>query len=120
MKFFQVVVALISAGLVFPALADSSGYRITGRAGILSFVAIDSASINNEDVYRYAVAEACAGKPICQVHYWENNAPTKLPFTTEQVESKLVVWQLNLNTGLRRWLVKCSQSDLFRNERECM
>ncbi|MGH1447902.1 MAG: hypothetical protein ACRBBM_00555 [Pseudomonadaceae bacterium] len=120
MKGLKIAVLLIAAAAAFPTFADSSGYRITGRAGVLSFVAIDSAGINNEDVYRYAVAEACAGKPICQVHYWENNAPTKLPFTTEQVESKLVVWQLNLNTGLRRWLVKCSQSDLFRNERECM
>lgn len=96
------------------------GYKITGKSGLMYFVAIDAAAQNNEDIYRYAVGDACAGKAICQVQYWVGGAPSSFPLTDNQVNSKLVHWQQNLNTGLRRWLVKCSASNLFSKERECM
>ncbi|MBL1320113.1 MAG: hypothetical protein COA63_003500 [Methylophaga sp.] len=113
--------ALFLVALCIPiVVVAEEPYKITGSSGIISFVAVDSAQINNEDVYRYAVAEACAGKKMCQVQYWADNAPSKFPLTDAQADSKLVHWQQNLNTGLRRWLVKCSASDLFMNERECM
>lgn len=100
--------------------AAGDGYKITGQSGIIFFVAVDATQKDNEDVYRLAVGEACAGKAICQVQFWAGSAPSKFPLTDAQVGSKLVQWQLNLNTGLRRWLVKCSSSSLFDNERECM
>jgi len=84
------------------------------------FVAIEPAQKNNEDIYRFAVGEACAGKAICQVQYWVGNAPSGFPLTDAQVSSKLVQWQQNLNTGLRRWLVNCKKINLFAKERECM
>jgi hypothetical protein len=98
----------------------SDGYTITGRSGVMHFVAIDADQKDNEDIYRFAVGEACAGKAICQVQYWIGDAPNKFPLTDAQVESKVVQWQQNLNTGLRRWLVKCADSNLFKNDRECM
>lgn len=105
----------------FPIVAIAGdGYKITGQSGIMYFVAIDSDQKNNEDVYRLAVGKACAGKKICQVQFWVGSAPSRFPLTDAQVDSKLVHWQLNLNTGLRRWLVKCGSSNLFAKERECM
>ncbi|AQZ95545.1 hypothetical protein ACFSB1_00950 [Halopseudomonas phragmitis] len=106
--------------LALPAVVEAADYTITGSSGIMNFVAVNPSKIDDEDVYRLAVADACAGKPICQVHYWAGSAPSGLPLTDEQVDEKLAAWQLNLNTGLRRWLVKCAKSDIFANNRECM
>lgn len=101
--------------------AASDGYRITGQAGIMHFVDIEASQKENEDVYRFAVADVCAGKSICQVHFWVGDAPKALPMSDAQVESKLVSWQQNMNSGLRRWLVKCSNgTQLFKSERSCM
>ncbi len=101
-------------------VSAGDGYKITGKSGIVSFVSIDSSQKNNEDTYRFAVSKACAGKKICQIHFWIGNAPSKFPLTDAQVNSKIVLWQQNMNTGLRRWLVNCSSSNLFANKRECM
>ena len=109
------------AAICLPMVAAASdGYQITGKSGIMYFVAIEPAQKNNEDIYRFAVGEACAGKAICQVQYWVGNAPRGFPLTDAQVSSKLVQWQQNLNTGLRRWLVNCKKINLFAEERECM
>lgn len=107
--------------ILLPVFATAGdGYKITGQAGIMRFVAVDAAQKDNEDIYRLAVGDACVGKAICQVQFWVGSAPSKFPLTDAQVDSKLVNWQQNLNTGLRRWLVKCSSSNLFSKERECM
>ena len=119
MKYLTGLILIASALLSF-SVSASDGYKITGQAGMMFFVSIESDQKDNEDVYRFAVADACAGKRICQVQYWVGSAPNKFPLTDVEVNSKLVQWQLNLNTGLRRWLVKCSASNLFPKERECM
>lgn len=114
-------IAVAFATLVLATTAFSGeGYKITGSQGVMHFVEIDAAQKDNEDVYRFTVGEACAGKAICQVQYWIGSAPNGFPLSDAQVESKLVQWQQNLNTGLRRWLVKCDSSGLFASERECM
>jgi len=113
--------AFLFVAIWLPIVATAGdGYKITGQSGVMSFVAVDAAQKDNEDVYRLAVGEACAGKSICQVQFWVGSAPSRFPLTDAQVDSKLVQWQLNLNTGLRRWLVKCGSSKLFAKERECM
>lgn len=101
------------------SLADDD-FQITGRSGAMHFVAIDIDQKDNEDVYRFAVAEACAGRPICQVQFWIGSAPSSFPLTEAAIDSKLAQWKQNLNTGLRSWLVKCSDTDLFAIDRECM
>jgi len=112
--FFLIAVCL-------PMVATAGdGFRITGQSGIMFFVEIDATKKNNEDVYREVVGEACAGKAICQVQYWVGSAPSGFPLTDAQVDSKLVQWQMNLNNGIRRWLVRCGSTNLFANERECM
>lgn len=116
-----IALALLASSFVSASAVASDGYRITGSAGIMHFVSVDAAHKDNEDTYRIAAATLCAGKAICQVHFWVGAAPKSLPMSDEQVASKLVHWQQNLNTGLRRWLVKCSTgSKLFAQERECM
>ena len=113
--------AFLFLAICLPIVATASdGYRITGKSGAMHFVAVDVAQKDNEDIYRLAVGNACAGKAICQVHFWVGSAPSKFPLTDAQVDSKLVQWQQNLNTGLRRWSVKCSSTNLFSKERECM
>ena len=113
--------ALLLTAICLPIVATASdGYSITGQSGIMFFVAVDAAQKGSEDVYRLAAGKACAGKSICQVQFWVGSAPSRFPLTDAQVDSKLVQWQLNLNTGLRRWLVKCGSSKLFAKERECM
>lgn len=119
MKILRIPFLFIAILLPFLAHAGD-GYKITGKSGVMYFIAIDESQQNNEDVYRFSVGEACAGKAICQVQYWVGSAPKAFPLTDNQVESKVVHWQQNLNTGLRRWLVKCSVSNLFLKDRECM
>ena len=63
--------SLLLVAIFLPLFANAGdGYKITGKSGVMYFVAIDSSQQNNEDIYRYAVGEACAGKAICQVQYW--------------------------------------------------
>ena len=119
MKGFNRFWVIVIFSLPLIAVAEG-GYRITGQSGAMFFVAIDTAQKDNEDVYRFAVGEACAGKAICQVQYWIGSAPSAFPLTDAQVESKLVQWKQNRNTGLRSWLVKCDSSNLFPKERDCM
>lgn len=119
MKCIAKALILTSLLLPIPVLAGD-GYEITGYSGVMYFVAIDAAQKDNENVYRLAVAEACAGNPICQVQFWIGGAPAGFPLNDAQVDSKVVQWQQNLNTGLRRWLVQCGSSELFIKERECM
>jgi len=119
--FLAIAVLAFSAVSSIAGASASDGYRVSGSAGIMHFVSVDAAHKSNEDTYRLAVATLCTGKAVCQVHFWVNDAPKSLPMSDAQVDSKLVNWQQNLNTGLRRWLVKCSTgSKLFAQERECM
>lgn len=114
-------ICLLAVVLFMPLFAlAGEGYTIAGKSGFIHFIEVESAQQTNEDVYRLAVAEACAGKPVCQAQFWINKAPTAFPLTADQADSKVVHWQQNLNTGMRRWLVKCSASQVFSNERECI
>lgn len=116
----KIIIRCLLIAVFIPLIASAGdGYTITGRSGAMVFVSIDPAQKDNEDVYRMAVGSACRG-PICQVQYWVGNAPSKFPLTDAQVDSQLVHWQQNLNTGLRRWLVNCDSSTLFSDDRECM
>lgn len=101
-----------------PTAAAPVGYQITRQAGIMTFVAVDPAQKDNEDVFRRAAAEIC-GMRTCQVNFWIGNAPSSIPMTDAQVDETLVIWNMNLTTGFRRWLVNCDATSLFALEREC-
>jgi hypothetical protein len=119
MKSIFMVFLLVTICIPIASIAGDD-YKITGHSGLMYFVAVNKVQQDNEDVYRLAVGEACAGKTICQVQFWVGSAPNSFTLTDDQVDSKLVQWQQNFNTGLRRWLVKCSSSNLFSKDRECM
>ncbi|WP_460232795.1 hypothetical protein [Aurantivibrio plasticivorans] len=120
------IITIISTFLLFNILSfdetayASSGYEITGRQGVMYFVEINETSKDNEDIFRIAVSEVCAGKSICQVQFWVGEKVSGFPLTDHQINSKLVQWKQNMNTGLRKWLVKCDSTKLFSSERECM
>lgn len=120
MKTRILALGLSAIAMGAPCWLLAADYSVSGKAGLMTLVSVSPEQAENEDVYRLAVADACAGKPVCQVHYWVGQAPSGLPLTDEQVETKRAVWQLNMNTGLRRWLVKCEESNLFADNRECM
>ncbi|KAF1711082.1 hypothetical protein CSC70_03915 [Pseudoxanthomonas kalamensis DSM 18571] len=111
------LIALLS--LVAASALAADGYKVAGRQGAMVFVSVDKSQKDNEDVYRIAVAESCAGRAICNVHFWVGQAASRLPMTDAQVNSKVVTWQQNLNTGLRRWVVNCKTTDVFKGDREC-
>ena len=112
---------LVLITLLYSAFSYANeDYIITGQTGIMYFAAINNDQKDNEDVYRMAVGNQCAGKTICQVQFWVGSAPSGFPMTDAQVKSKLVHWQQNLNTGLRRWLVNCKSTEVFKTERACM
>jgi hypothetical protein len=120
--------ALLGIGLLWGELESPSeasntpsvGYRIAGGRGIIVTVAIDIAHQTDEEVYRLAASEACESKKMCQVSFWVGDAPRTYPITEQDAERQIAQWNENRNTGLRRWMVKCSTTSLFSTERECM
>ena len=113
-------VLAVAALTASSAAAARQGYTLTGKSGAMHLVSVVPAEKANEDVYRMAVADNCAGKAVCQVLFWVGAAPKALPMTDAQVDAKLVHWQQNLNTGLRRWMVKCDSTTLFSDDRSCV
>jgi hypothetical protein len=102
------------------AASTAPSFRIVGTSGVFHFVEIDSSDEQNEDVFRSAAALACESSRVCQVQFWVGGAPRAFPLTDAQVNSKVAQWQLNLNTGLREWVVNCKISSVFLSERQCM
>lgn len=60
----KIATALAALSMYLPALAVSSDYRVSGKTGLMTFVAVTPEQADNEDVYRLAMAEACAGR-VC-------------------------------------------------------
>jgi hypothetical protein len=100
------IVLVVSLGFAISAYA-ADGYKVTGHQGVMHFVQIDKDKASNTDNYRLAVADICRTDKICQVLFWTDNAPSKFPLTDAQVNSKAAHWQINMNTGLRRWFWDC-------------
>jgi RNA polymerase subunit RPABC4/transcription elongation factor Spt4 len=89
--------------------SGADGWRIIGKQGVVTFVAINKSQLKNQDNYRRAADEICAGKSICHVGFWVagTDIPKSLPMTDAQVSSEVVQWAFNANTGLRRFLWSC-------------
>jgi hypothetical protein len=85
------------------------GWHLNGTQGVMNFVAIDKGRERDRDVYRFAIAELCGVKPVCQVLFWpaDTGAPKSLPMSDAQVASQVAHWQFNSHTGLRRLLWSC-------------
>ena len=75
-------IVFLLAAICLPMVATAGdAYKITGQSGNMFFVAVDTAQKDNEDVYCFAVEEACAGKAICQVQFWVGSASSGFPLT---------------------------------------
>jgi len=114
----KMVITLLMLGFVMSANAGD-GYTVTGSQGVMHLVQMDSDSASNTDKYHIAAGEICRLDRICQVLFWTANAPSSLPMTDAQANSKVAHWQINMNNGLRRWFWDC---DLFGKQTgdECL
>ena len=102
----KILVAILAIGFVLTVNA-AENYKVTGSQGVMNFVQIDKSAATNTDNYRFAVADICRMNKICQVLFWTDNAPSSFPLSDAQVNSKVAHWQINMNTGLRRWFWDC-------------
>ena len=116
MRLFAITLLII--GFIASASA-SDGYTITGTQGVMHMVQMDPETASNTDNYHLAAGEICRLDKICQILFWTENAPTSFPMTDAQADSKVAHWQINMNTGLRRWFWDC---DLFGKQAgdECL
>jgi len=90
-------------------VASAQPWKLVHSQGLMNFVYVDKAHSNDQDQYRLAIADVCAGKNICQVMFWNDEAliPKQLPMSDAQDSAKVAHWQYNGNTGLRRLLWSC-------------
>lgn len=107
----QIKVGLLLLGFAAIAFA-ADGYIQTGSQGIMHFVQVDKDKAADMATYRSAIKELCEPNQRCQVLFWTEDAPVKLPFSREQTRGKTAYWQYNERSGQERFYVDC---DLFGN-----
>lgn len=99
--------------LCFATIAlAADGYVQTGTQGIMHFVQVDKDKAADMATYRKAIDELCVPNQRCQVLFWTEDAPVKLPFSREQTHGKTAYWQYNERSGKQHFYVDC---DLFGN-----
>ena len=96
-----------------PTEAPTQPWRLVHSQGVMHFVHINESHWKDQDQYRLAIAEICAGKNICQVMFWKDPSivPTAMPMSDVQVAAKVAHWQYNGNTGHRQLLWSCEIVD---------
>lgn len=92
-----------------PVATPVKPWRLVRSQGIMNFVQINESSWRDEDQYRLAIADICAGQTMCQVMFWKDldMVPVGLPMSAAQEASKVAHWQFNGNTGHRQLLWSC-------------
>jgi len=101
---------LIISLMLFVGRANAAQpWELVYAQGIMHFVHIDEEHWKDQDQYRLAIGEICAGKNMCQVLFWKDKrlVPKKLPMSDAAVKAKVAHWQYNGNTGVRRLLWSC-------------
>ena len=114
----RVVVGICLSVAASSAIAAPPPWKLVHSQGVMNFVVIDQAHWKDQDQYRFAIADICKGKNICQVLFWKDAGlvPKKLPMSDVQEAAKVAQWQYNGNTGLRRLLWSCK---IVNNPAEC-
>lgn len=109
---------LLMLGLTTAALAGD-GYVMTGKQGIMRFVQVDEDKATDVATYRRAVDDLCKPDSTCQVLFWTENAPVRMPFSREQTDSQTAYWQYHKKSDSYRLYVDC---DLFGDieDAECL
>ena len=98
-----------SAPVSSPTPVSTKPWQLVHSQGMMNFVHIEPAQWKDEDQYRLAIAEICAGKTICFVTFWKERSlvPTSLPMSDAQAAGQVAQWQFNGNTGHRQLLWSC-------------
>ena len=109
---------IVSLSLFVVTASAAEPWKLMHTQGMMHFVLIDQKYWKDQDQYRLAIAQICAGKNICQVMFWKDAAlvPNKLPMSDAQAKAKVAHWQYNGNTGHRQLLWSC---DIVNNPAEC-
>lgn len=102
----QVKFGLLLLCFAVIALAGE-GYTQTGSQGIMHFVQVDKDKAADIVTYRRAIDEICEPSQRCQVLFWTENAPVKLPFSRGQTKGRTAYWQANGKPGKDRFYVDC-------------
>jgi len=112
MKMFML--SLLLFGFTTIALAGND-YVVAGSQGIFKFVQVDRDKAADIDTYLLAIDNVCKPGADCQVIFWAENAPRRMPFTREQVRNRTAYWQYKKKSQSHRLYVDC---DLFGNSDE--
>lgn len=106
MRHLVLLIGLLAAAA--PGFA-ADGYTLQRHQGIMYFVAVDADRAGDIAIYRRAIDELCAPNAVCQVLFWEGEAPNGLPMSREQDRSKAAYWQANPKKGEKRLFVDCDR-----------
>ena len=102
----QLLVGFLVLGLTTAAWAGE-GYVQTGKHGIMHFVQVDKDKATDIATYRRAVDDLCKPDSACQVLFWTENAPVKMPFSHQQTKGKTAYWQYHKKSDSYRLYVDC-------------
>jgi len=110
----KLMIGLFTLGFAVITMAGD-GYVETGKQGIMHFVQIDKDKATDVDTYRGAKDDLCDPAKRCQVIFWTENAPVRMPFSREQSAGRTAYWQWNEKTQTHRLYVDCK---LFGTDHE--
>ena len=102
----HVTLVLLLLGFTTITLAGE-GYVVTGSQGIMHFVQVDKDKATDTDTYLRAKDAVCKPDVKCQVLYWTENAPVRMPFTREQTRGRTAYWQYDKKSDSHRLYVDC-------------
>lgn len=94
--------------LGFVAITQAGdGYIKTGSDGVIRFVQVDKDKATDLDTYRRAIDDLCEPGEKCQVLFWTENAPVKLPLSREQHKGRTAYWQYSARKDRHHLYVNC-------------
>jgi len=102
----QMIVSLLLLGFIGMAVAGD-GYFEKGSQGIMHFVQIDKDKAADLVFYHRVIDEMCEPNKSCQVLFWTEKAPRRMPFTREQRKGRTAYWQYKAKSDSHVLYVDC-------------
>ena len=102
----QMMMSLLLLGFIGIAVAGD-GYFQKGSQGIMHFVQVDEDKATDLETYRKAIDDLCEPNKPCQVLFWTENAPVRMPFTRGQNNGKTAYWQYKAKSDTHSFYVDC-------------
>ena len=80
--------------------------RISGQ-GFQHFIHVHESLTTTKSDYIAIAKLVCGDQRVCFSHFWndKNNVPLSLPFSDEQINSRIASYNKNKNTGFERVLI---------------